>query len=520
VSGRGVCCEGVGPAARCQLGDEPLGTGGQAAEHVAEVEEGIHADEPAALDGRVKDRRPAGALEAAVVEASTLPLPAQSSRKEGVHMKTAISRRKFLSESTKTATVATLGAMTSPRAVPASDKVVCGVIGVRGRGHTIIRMLSGLPDASVAAVCDVDRDVGERAAQTATDRTGHKPKLYEDFRKVLDDPSIDAVIVSTPNHWHAPMAILAMQAGKDVYLEKMGSHVFREGRLLINAAKRYKRVVQHGSQMRSSEVTAKARELLDSGVIGEVKMSKAWNLQRQQDLFPVPNEPVPARVNYDMWLGPAPERPFNRNRFHSTWPSFRAYGNGDLGNDGIHDLDMARFGLNPRTHPIRVTAHGSRIDLKGEGEFPDNMTIAYQFDEDKVLVYEDRLWTPYGQYEFDSGNAFYGTEGFMVFSRRGYFQVYLGPKEEKGPGMKGGGGNPEHMIDFFNCVRTREKPVATIEEGHKSLALVHLGEIAFRTRTVVEFDPDTEKILNSREAHSMLSKDLYRDPWDPEKMLA
>ena len=163
---------------------------------------------------------------------------------------------------------------------------------------------------------------------------------------------------------------------------------------------------------------------------------------------------MPRGVNYDRWLGPARKRTFNRNRFHRTWRAFREYGNGDLGDDGIHDVDMARWGLGVTAHPVRITAHGSRIGFRGDREFPDNMLINYQYADNKVLIYEDRLWTPYGQHGFDSGNAFYGTEGYMIFSRRGYFQVYLGKDERKGPGMgqRGRVGQPlpAHLDNFIS----------------------------------------------------------------------
>jgi predicted dehydrogenase len=282
----------------------------------------------------------------------------------------------------------------------------------------------------------------------------------------------------------------------------------------VEAAAKHRRILQHGTQMRSSEVTARARELLDSGIIGRVKMAKAWNQQKHSPRAPVPDAPVPAGVDYDMWLGPAPSRPFNPNRFHGNWNWYRDYGNGDIGGDGIHDLDMARFGLNPKTHPVRITAHGSRIDLVGEREYPDNMMVAYHFEDDKVLLYEDRGWTPYGHYGFDSGNAFYGTEGFMVFSRRGYLQVYLGQKEEPGPSMRGDRGHPRHLVDFLECVRTRKAPIATAETAHLSCALVHLGEIAYRTARVLHFDPKTETIKDDREANALLTTH-YRKPWEP-----
>jgi predicted dehydrogenase len=358
----------------------------------------------------------------------------------------------------------------------------------------------------------------ERESKKVHDATGQWPKMVKDFRQVLEDTSIDAVVVATPHHWHVPMAVRALRAGKDVYLEKPGSHVFREGRVLVDTVEETGRIVQHGTQMRSSRVTAKARELLDSGVIGEVRMSKAWNLQRHNPRKPAPDAPVPPGVDYDMWLGPAPKRPFNPNRFHGNWNWYRDYGNGDIGGDGIHDLDMAHFGLAPKTHPVRITAHGSRVDMESlEREFPDNMMVAYHFAEGKVLIYEDRGWTPYGRYGVDSGNAFYGTEGFMVFSRRGFFQVYLGRKEEKGPSMGVGEavrdrGKGQHLSNFLDCVRTRQQPLAPALQVHRSCALVHLGEVAYRTGKVLEFDPESETITNHPEANRLLTKE-YRGPW-------
>ena len=227
----------------------------------------------------------------------------------------------------------------------------------------------------------------------------------------------------------------------------------------------------------------------------------------------MPDAPEPPGVDYDMWLGPAPRRPFNPNRFHGNWNWYRDYGNGDIGGDGVHDLDLAHFGLSPETHPVRITAHGSSIHLEGvEREFPDNMMVAYHFREGKVLLYEDRAWTPYGSYGVDSGNAFYGTEGFMVFSRRGFFQVYLGKKEEKGPGMRGDRGHPQHLLNFLDCVRTRRQPTAPALQAHRTCALVHLGEAAYRAGKVLEFDPESETITNDSDANRFLTKE-YRQPW-------
>jgi predicted dehydrogenase len=426
-------------------------------------------------------------------------------------------RRKFLSDSARTAATlsAVAGVASRTRAAAPSERVRVAVIGVNGMGGFHVKSLAERDTATVATICDVDAGVAASKAQVVNEITGKTPKQVSDFRKVLDDPGIDAVVVATPHHWHVPIAIRALQAGKDVYLEKPGTHVFSEGRLLIEAARKYKRVVQHGTQMRTSAVTQRAGEVLESGLLGEIKTSKAWNVQRLTMPQPKPDTPVPPGVDYDMWLGPAPKRPFNVNRFHRNWRWTRDYGNGDMGDDGAHDIDMARWGLGVTAHPIRITAHGSRIDLKGLREYPDNMMVAHQYEEGKVLLYEDRLWTPYGMQGFDSGNAFYGTEGYMIFSRRGYFQTYLGPKEEKGPGASGkslAGTAQDHMGNFLECVRTRAETHAPPEVAHLSCSLIHLGEIASRLERVLHFDPKTEKFRGDDEANGLLTKE-YRSPW-------
>jgi predicted dehydrogenase len=248
-------------------------------------------------------------------------------------------RRDFLSgASALAATASTLRA--------GADQVSLAVIGVNGMGHGHVRNLVSRGDARVATICDIDQSVAERAGQTVQKATGRTPKLESDFRRVLEDKFINAVIIATPHHWHCPIAVRAMQAGKDVYIEKPASHVFREGRLLVEAARKYKRIVQHGTQMRSSEVTAKAGEVLASGLLGGIRMSKAWNCQRHKHRASVPDAPVPPGVNYDMWLGPALRKGgFNPNRFHGNWNWYREFGNGDIGGDGIHDIDLARWGL-------------------------------------------------------------------------------------------------------------------------------------------------------------------------------
>ena len=337
-----------------------------------------------------------------------------------------------------------------------------------------------------------------------------------DYQHVLDDKQVDAVIVATPHQWHVPIALPALQAGKDLYLEKPASHVFREGRLVVEAVEKYGRVFQHGTQMRSSPVTDEARKVLDSGILGEIKITKAWNVQNRGYAQPVPDGQPPTGVDYDRWLGPSPVHAFNKNRFHRTWRLFRDHGNGDFGDDGAHDLDMAAFGLGVDSLPVRITARGSNVNEPGYREFPDNMNVAFEYADGRVLIYEDRLFTPYGMHGFDSGDAFYGTEGYMIFSRRGTFRTYLGRNDEPGPAMGKSGrvGAPlsDHTGNWLDCIRSREKTRAHARIAHNTCGLIHLGEIAYRTRTVLEFDTENEQITNSDKANAMLTKE-YRAPY-------
>jgi predicted dehydrogenase len=343
------------------------------------------------------------------------------------------------------------------------------------------------------------------------------PKRTTRYEDVIKDADVDAVIVATPHHWHAPIALAAMQSGKDIYLEKPISHVFDEGPLIIAAAKKYKRVVQQGSQMRSSPVTAKARKLLDEGIIGKVLVARAWTAEPRKIVKPLPDAKTPAGVDYDRWLGPAPKRAFNPHRFHSTWRMFRDYGNGEIGDDGIHDIDMATWGLGVDTLPRQITARGSRMLLKGHAsEYPDNMNVTYEYPDGRLLIYENYPFTAYGLHGFDDGNVFYGTEGYMVFSRRGAFSVFLGANNQPGPTqgdpLRGQTGYPEHMADFLNAVRKRNVTRANPEVAHRSCALVHLGEIALRTRGRLEFDAQTGQFIDCDEANRLLSKE-YREPY-------
>ncbi|QDU11492.1 Gfo/Idh/MocA family protein [Gimesia aquarii] len=430
-------------------------------------------------------------------------------------------RRRFLQNSTKvaaiTAATSALGGVhTFGAEVP--EKLNVGIIGCGSiMGHHVKGLVARKEPVSISYLCDVDPRQIERTAKYLNGFQAKAAKHTAQFQDVITDKNVDAVIIATPHHWHAPMTIAAMMEGKDVYIEKPISHVYNEGHQIIEAAKKYQRVVQQGSQMRNSPVTQKAEKLLKQGIIGEVKIARAWTAESRSVVKPVPDSTPPQGVDYDRWLGPAPKRAFNQHRFHGSWRMFRDYANGEIGDDGIHDLDMAAWGLGVETLPGQITARGSRMMLHGHAsEYPDNMNVTYEYPDGRLLIYENYPFTSYGLHGFDNGNVFYGTEGHMIFSRRGAFSVFLGSKNKKGPtegkALRGQRGYAEHMSEFLNAVRTRKPTKANPQTAHRSCALVHLGEITYRTRGRLDFDPVKEQFIDCDEANGMLDK-TYRSPY-------
>lgn len=430
-------------------------------------------------------------------------------------------RREFLRRSTETiaitAAVTALGPVHA-QAAPKPARVRLGIIGCGGiMSHHVRGIVSRALPVSLAWLCDVDSRQIEKMSALIEGFQSARPKQTARHEDVVGDKDVDAVIIATPHHWHAPIAMHAMSEGKDVYIEKPISHVYNEGPAIIRAAQKHGRVVQQGSQMRSSPVTEKAGKLLADGIIGEVKVARAWTAEPREFVRALPDGEAPAGVDYDRWLGPAPQRPFNEHRFHQTWRMFRDYGNGEIGDDGIHDIDMAAWGLGVTTLPSEITARGGRMLWKDSaGDYPDNLNVTYEFPDGRLLIYENFPFTPYGMHGFDNGNVFYGTKGYMIFSRRGAFSVFLGAKSEPGPtegkSLRGQRGYEQHMDDFLNAVRTRQATRAPAEVAHRSCALVHLGEIAFQTRGRLRFDPETERFTDCDEANQLLTKN-YRTPY-------
>lgn len=434
---------------------------------------------------------------------------------------TTSTRRQFLKRSTEAATVLAASRALGGVHLFAEEKlerIRLAIIGCGGiMGLHVKGIVTRNEAVSIAWLCDVDPAQIDRMAGIMSGFQSAPAKQTLRYEDVIEDQDVDACIIATPHHWHAPIALAAMRAGKDVYIEKPISHVYSEGPLIISAAKKYGRVVQQGSQMRSSPVTAKAAQLLQEGIIGEVKVARAWTAEVRNEIQPVPDSEPPQGVDYDRWLGPAPARPFNSHRFHQTWRMFRDYGNGEIGDDGIHDLDMAAWGLGIDTLPKQITARGGRMMLAGHvSEYPDNLNVTYEYPDGRLLIYENYPFTAYGLHGFDNGNVFYGTEGYMVFSRRGAFSTFLGPKSKPGPTegkeLRGQTGYPQHMANFLDAVRNRTPTNAPPETAHRSCALVHLGEIAFQTRGRLDFDPATERFVDCEEADRLLTKS-YRAPY-------
>jgi predicted dehydrogenase len=400
-------------------------------------------------------------------------------------------------------------------AAAANDKVTIGIMGVRGRGRALTDTFAALPDVNIAYLCDVDERVFARAAKIVEERKGKPAKLVGDIRRVLDDKNVDAIAIATPDHWHAPATILACEAGKDVYVEKPASHNLREGRLMVEAARRHRRIVQLGTQSRSRPSTQRAVEYVKSGKIGKVLMAKAWDVQLRENIGHRSDGPVPKGVDYDTWVGPAPFLPFNENRFHYKWHWHWNYGTGDIGNDGIHQIDIARWALGVDS-PLEVSGMGRKLFFEDDQQTPDTMNITFNYRE-KALLFEMRIWNSYGMDGQENGVAVYGAQGMVHIGRwngKWGFRVY----DSKGMLVFDDDANEEdtHQRNFIDCVRSRKAPNAEIEIGHTSTLHSHLGNIVVRIGRPVKFDATSESIPGDAEADRLLHRE-YRSHWSRPK---
>lgn len=423
-----------------------------------------------------------------------------------------ISRRRFLEDSLWAATAAlaasqTRAAASAPRrgrVIGPNDTIQMAVIGVKSRGRAHVDGYLGQPDCRVAAICDVDLTYANRAAEAVEKKTGRRPKVYQDLRKLYEDREVDAVSMALPIHWHALASIWAMQSGKDVYVEKPVSHNVSEGRRSTEAARRYGRICQSGTQSRSARAVQDGIRYIHEGRIGKVTLARGLCYKPRGSIGFKPDMPPPDGVDYGLWLGPAPKRPFNPNRFHYNWHWMWDYGTGDLGNQGIHQMDIARWALNRNEMPRSVLALGGRFGYEDQGETPNTLLSFFDYG-DADLIFEVRGLKTGDLKGVKIGNIIHGTDGYVAFSSN-YGAVAAFDRDGQQVQTFTGGG--DHFRNFIDAVRSRKMSDlhAPIEQGHLSSALCHLGNVSYRLGSSVPFHDKTKRFGDDREAYETFAR--------------
>jgi predicted dehydrogenase len=427
--------------------------------------------------------------------------------------------RRYFFLSTAAASSLKASALASP-----NDTIRVGIAGVRGQGRSHIREYGGMKNVEIAALCDIDESVLDQRIADIEKMGLKRPARYVSFRKMLEDKSIDAISIATPNHSHTLQTVWACQAGKDVYVEKPCSHNMFESRQIVAAARKYNRLVQHGTNSRSTAGLKEAIQKLREGVIGDVYMARGLCFKWRDTIGRAPEEPVPPGVHYDEWLGPAPKRPFTRNRFHYNWHWFWDYGNGDFGNQGIHELDICRWGLGV-TYPTKVSAMGGHFMFDDDQETPNTLVVTYEFNghgnRRQLMVFEVRHWITNSEAGIGEregkrggntvGNLFYGSKGYMAIDGYATYKTFLGREQQPGPARSEGGSNWQNFIDALRT-RRRQDLNAEIEEGAISCALMHLGNISYRVGRTLEFDPVSYQVKGDEEANRLFKR-AYRAPY-------
>jgi predicted dehydrogenase len=390
----------------------------------------------------------------------------------------------------------------------ANDRVRVAIVGVGSRGSAHIREILPVANMEVAALVDPDGRRTEEAASVVYKKTGKRPKIESDMRRVFDDKEIDAVTIATTNHWHTLTAIWAMQAGKDVFVEKPVSHNVWEGTKLVEAARKYKRIAAGGTQRRWGGRFRKAIELIHGGVIGDVYQGNFFFPGRRDSIGFKPHEEPPGWLNWDLWLGPAPQQPYHANLVHYNWHWFWDFGNGELGNNGIHLIDILRWGMNKRL-PVRVHSTGGRFGYKDQAQTPNTQNVTWVFDDGSMIVAQLR-----GLYTTEPMSwDFFGTKGHMHIARDGQFTILLGRNKQPEPAVETPP-NLDHFANFAEAVRARDPKLlhAEIEETALSTALCHLGNISYRVGRDLKFDPKRMQFSGDEEADKLLTRD-YREPY-------
>ena len=403
-----------------------------------------------------------------------------------------------------------------------SEVINIAVAGINSRGGAHISNFTKIKNSRVVAVCDVDENLFPGVVSNLEKISGAKPKTVVDFRDLLDDKGIDAVSIATPGYWHALQTIWACQAGKDVYVEKPLSYNIVEGRKMVQAARKYNRIVQVGTQNRSNRISQKAIQLLQDGIIGDIYMGRGTVYGFRGNIGRVQDSPVPAGVNWDLFRGPAPMIPFNKNHFHYNWHWYWDTSTGEFGNNGVHGMDRVRWAMKKNVHPTKISCSGGFYVWDSDQEVPNLQVATFEYEDGTIMELEVRsLFTP-----GEEGLLFMGSKGYAQLG--GSFQTFLGTKKE--PGLNITAKDLEvdvrrnelekeridfHFMNFIDCMRSRkwQDLNADVETGHMSTAMMHLGNIAYRTGRKLTFNGQTEKFVNDKEANTYLSRKEERKPF-------
>jgi predicted dehydrogenase len=424
-----------------------------------------------------------------------------------------LNRRDFLFDSALAAALAGTGLTGNSlqaadqkkgKKISPNDVFHVAVVGVNGRGMSHVGGFAKNNGCVVTHLCDADSAVIGQAMKTVETKQGQPPRFVQDFRKLLDDKSIDIISIATPNHWHSLMAIWAMQAGKDVYVEKPVSHNVSEGRRAVEAARRFNRICQAGTQNRSATGLRTAMEFLHSGGLGKIRLARALCYKRRRSIGKVKGpQPIPPTCDYDLWCGPAPKKPLMRKNLHYDWHWVWDTGNGDLGNQGIHQMDIARWGLGQNELARSVISVGGRFGYLDDGETPNTQICVFDYGNCE-LIFEVRGLETEKLLGTNIGNIFYGSKGYLVCSSSGT-AVAFSPEGEQLRQFKGG---ENHFGNFIKAVRQRDASIlkSDILEGHLSSALCHLGNISYFLGTEQPFSKKTRAFGNDKEAYETLAR--------------
>ncbi|MGC8882044.1 MAG: Gfo/Idh/MocA family protein [Bryobacteraceae bacterium] len=411
-------------------------------------------------------------------------------------------------------------ALAATRVIGANDRIRIGVVGIGGRGRDHIQSFLQIPQAQITGLCDVNQAARERGQAILAKAGAPKAEEYVDMRKMFDSKDVDAVSIATPNHWHALATIWACRAGKDVYCEKPASHNIYEAYKMIEVARETKRMVQIGSQSRSTPHKIRAIQQLQNGIIGPLYMAKGLCFKRRRSIGKTPPEPVPPGLDWDLFLGPAPMRPYTKNRFAYNWHWFWDTGNGDIGNQGIHEMDLCRWALGDIGLPQTAVSTGGKFVYDDDQETPNTQYASFSYGPKQITFEVRGLLTgpeggqPVGTYPV--GNLYFGSEGWMWLDERGY-QVYKGEKNELAADVKAERGKNTtvlHMENFLHACRTRNHKdlTADIEIGATSVILVHMANISYRVGRVLHWDDRARNFGADAEANALISRN-YRAPY-------